>query len=147
MRKLFLSVALLTIAVTPAFTQTPSKPQAVTDAEQAVVKLTHEWLAAEERVDRATLRRIIADDFQGTGPRGTTVFKDDVIPEEGSQGGLSVSVRDVKARVFGETAVATGGGVQKSGEQRELRFTVIFTKRGDSWQMVAGHLSAVPGNQ
>jgi hypothetical protein len=144
MRKLFLSVALLATAVTPALSQTPSKPQSVTDAEQTVMKLTHAWLEAEERVDRATLRRIIADDFQGTGPRGNTVLKDDVIPEEGSQGGLSLNVRDVKARVFGETAVVTGSGVKKSGEKGELRFTVIYTRRGDSWLMVAGHLSAVP---
>ena len=144
MRKLFLSVALLTAAVTPALSQTASKPQSVTDAEQTVMKLTHAWLEAEERVDRATLRRIIADDFQGTGPRGNTVLKDDVIPEEGSQGGLSLNARDVKARVFGETAVVTGSGVQKSEEKRDLRFTVIYTRRGDTWQMVAGHLSVVP---
>src|SRR5688500_19009440 len=126
MRKLFLSVALLAAVVTPSLTQTQSKPQPVTDAEQTVLKLTRDWLEAEERHDRTTLRRIIADDFQGTGPRGNTVFKDDVIPEEGSQGGLSLNVRDVKARVFGETAVVTGSGVQKAEEKRELRFTVIY---------------------
>ena len=144
MQKLFLSIALLTAVVTPALAQTTSKPQPVTDAEQIVLKLTSAWLEAEERNDRPTLRRIIADDFRGTGPRGNTVFKDDVIPEEGSQGGLSLNVRDVKARVFGDTAVVTGSGVQKAEEKRELRFTVIYTRRGDTWQMVAGHLSAVP---
>jgi ketosteroid isomerase-like protein len=142
MRKLFLSVALLTVVITSGPAQTAPKPQSVTDAEQTVLKLTRAWLEAEERHDRATLRRIIADDFQGTAPTGRTVFKEDVIPQEGTQsGGLAVSLEDAKARVFGETAVVTGSGVQKSGEKRDLKFTVIYTKRGDSWQMVAGHLS------
>jgi ketosteroid isomerase-like protein len=145
MGKLFLSVALLTVVITPGLTQTEPKPQSVTDAEQTVLKLTRAWLEAEERHDRATLRRIIADDFQGTAPTGRTVFKEDVIPLEGTQsGGLAVSLEDAKARVFGETAVVTGSGVSKSREKGELRFTVIYTKRGDNWQMVAGHLSAVP---
>jgi ketosteroid isomerase-like protein len=142
MRRLFLSVALLTVVITTGLTQTAPKPQSNTDAEQTVLKLTRAWLEAEERQDRVMLRRIIADDFQGTAPTGHTVFKEDVIPQEGTQSrGLAVSVQDVKARVFGETAVVTGSGVPKSGEKGELRFTVIYTKRGDNWQMVAGHLS------
>jgi ketosteroid isomerase-like protein len=68
-----------------------------------------------------------------------------LIPMEGSQaGGLAVQVEELKARMFGDTSVVTGRGVQKAGEKRQLRFTVVFAKRGDSWQMVAGHLSAVP---
>ncbi len=142
MRKLCLVLALLTAAVSVSFSQTPAK---TTDAEQAVLKLTSDWLDAEQRHDRATLQRIIADDFQGTAPRGNTVFKEDVIPKEGTQsGGLAINSSDVKARVFGDTAVVTGHGEQKAGEKRELRFTVIFTRRNDAWQMVGGHLSAVP---
>lgn len=137
MKKLLVAVALLVIGAPIAYSQS--------NTEQAILKLTRDWLAAEEGHDRATLLRIIADDFQGTGPRGTTVFKEDVIPTEGSQsGGLAIQVDDLKARMFGDTSVVTGRGVQKVGEKRQLRFTVVFAKRGDSWQMVAGHLSAVP---
>lgn len=151
MRKLGFILALLTAAAAPVFTQTTSAQTAPKAAdqnpsiEQSVLQVTRDWLDAEERHDRATLRRIIADDFQGTAPRGNTVFKEDVIPEEGSQsGGLAISTSDLKARVFGDTAVVTAHGVQKAGEKRELRFTVVFTKRDNRWQMVAGHLSAVP---
>jgi ketosteroid isomerase-like protein len=136
MKNRLVVVALLVISASVAYSQS--------NAEQGILKLTRDWLAAEERHDRATLLRIIADDFQGTGPMGNTVFKEDVIPMEGSQaGGLAVQVEDLKARMFGDTAVVTGRGVQKAGEKRELRFTVVFAKRGESWQMVAGHLSAV----
>jgi ketosteroid isomerase-like protein len=122
--------------------QTPAKAD---NAEEAVLKVTREWLDAEERHDRATLQRIIADDFQGTAARGNTLSKNDVIPQQGAQaGGLSITTSDVKVRFFGDTAVVTAHGVQKSGEKRQLRLTIIFTKRDNQWQMVAGHISAVP---
>ena len=146
MSKLFIVIGLLTIAVTPVFAQNaPTTSTTPASAEQVILQLTREWLAAEESHDRAALQRIIADDFQGTTPMGHTVFKADVIPEEGSQsGGLAINTSDVKARVFGDTAVVTAHGVQKLGEKRELRFTVVFARRDNRWQMVAGHLSAVP---
>lgn len=140
MRKLCLVVGLLLAVVSPVLAQTKAA-----STEQTILQLTRDWLAAEESHDRATLQRIIADDFQGTAPSGNTVFKEDVLPIEGTQsGGLSISTSELKARVFGDIAVVTAHGVQKSGEKRELRFTVVFAKRDDRWQMVAGHLSAVP---
>ena len=145
MRKPCLVLALLITASTSVFAQAPPKagdPPA--NAEQIVLQLTRDWLAAEESHDRATLQRIIADDFQGTGPGGNTVVKADVIPEEGSQSGLAIATSNVKARVFGDAAVVTARGVSKKGEKGELRFTVVFAKRDNRWQMVAGHLSAVP---
>jgi ketosteroid isomerase-like protein len=146
MQRLFLVIGLLTVVVSPAFAQTTPKTAGQTaSAEDSVLQITREWLAAEESRDRATLQRIIADDFRGTGPWGQTVFKVDVIPEEGSQsGGLAINTSNLKVRVFGDTAVVTAHGVQKAGEKRELRFTVVFAKRDNRWQMVAGHLSAVP---
>lgn len=151
MRRLGIILVLLAAAAAPAFTQTTSTQPAskVIDqkvsVEDSVLQVTREWLTAEESRDRATLQRIIADDFRGTGPWGQTVLKADVIPEEGSQsGGLAINASNLRARVFGDTAVVTANGVQKVGEKRELRFTVVFTKRDNRWQMVAGHLSAVP---
>jgi len=146
MRKHFLLAASLLIAASmPALAQTTAKPEPNNVAEQTVLKLTQEWLAAEEHIDREVLNRIIADDFLGTGPMGTTVSKTDVIPAEGSGGhGLAISGLDIKVRVFGDTAIVTGRGVPKVNDRPELRFTVVFVKRADRWQMVAGHLSPVP---
>jgi ketosteroid isomerase-like protein len=146
MKKLFLITGLLTAVVSPVFAQTASKTSDQNASiEQSVLQLTRDWLAAEERHDRATLQRIIAEDFQGTTPMGNTISKEDVVPPEGTpSGGLSINTSELKARVFGDTAVVTAHGVQKAGEKRELRFTVVYTKRDDRWQMVAGHLSTVP---
>lgn len=148
MYKSLLIIALLITATTAAFAQTARVPEQNNAAEQAVLKVTQEWLAAEERTDRATLNRIIADDFLGTGPRGTTVSKKDVIPQEGADAhGLRISGQDIKVRLFGDTAIVTGRGVPKTQapeERPEMRFTIVFMRRADSWKMVAGHLSAVP---
>lgn len=146
MRKLFLVISLLATVGSPVQLQTPTKAVDQTgNIEQTVLQLTADWLAAEERHDRTTLQKIIADDFQGIAPRGNTVFKEDVLPAaDGHSGGLSLSTSEVKARVFGDTTVVTGHGVQKAGQKGEVRFTVVFAKRNDRWQMVAGHLSAVP---
>ena len=146
MRKSLLIIGLLAAVVSPAVAQTtPKTTDQNANIEQNVLQLTRDWLAAEEHHDRAALQRIIADDFQGTSPMGNTIFKDDVVPSDGTQsGGLSISTSELKARVFGDTAVVTAHGIQKAGEKRELRFTVVFAKRDDHWQMVAGHLSAVP---
>jgi ketosteroid isomerase-like protein len=146
MRKLIVIIGLLTAAVFPVFAQTtPKAGDQNATIEESVLQLTRDWLAAEERHDRATLQRIIADDFQGIAPMGNTVSKNEVLPAEGSQsGGLSISASDLKARIFGDIAVVTANGVQKFGEKRELRFTVVYAKRNDRWQMVAAHLSTVP---
>ena len=146
MLKMLFVISLLFSAVILTFAQTAVKtPDQSNGVEQRVLKLTQEWLAAEERHDRAALDGIIADDFLGTGPGGNTVSKRDVIPLEGTQaGGLSVTGQDIKVRVFGNAAVVIGRGVGKTQEKTELRFTVVFVKREDRWQMVAGHLSRVP---
>ena len=147
MRKILLLTSLFIAAAMPAFAQTAAKPEQNNSAEQAVLKLTQEWLDAESNVDRAALNRIIADDFLGTGPMGTTVTKADVIPREGVSHGLNITGQDLKVRVFGDTAIVTGRGLPKGPPERpEIRMTVVFLKRADRWQMVAGHLSAVPPN-
>lgn len=148
MRRILLATFLFIAAAIPAFTQTAAgSDQNNSAAEQAALKLTQEWLDAESKVDRSALNRIIADDFLGTGPRGTMVSKTDVIPREGPDAhGLAITGQDIKVRVFGDTAIVTGRGVPRVQAQPELRMTVVFVKRGDRWQMVAGHLSAVPPN-
>lgn len=149
MHKLLLVIALLTAAATAAFAQTAAKSAAQSDSvEQTVLRLTQEWLDADEKHDRAALDKIIASDFSGIAPRGRTVYKRDIIPEAGTTEGrgLDITTQDVKVRVFGDTAIVTGRGVSKNPrpERGELNFTVIFVKRADRWQLVGAHLSPIP---
>jgi ketosteroid isomerase-like protein len=150
MHKSLLVISLLTAAVATAFSQTTLKTAETKDnSEQAVLQAIQTWLDADERQDRAMLDRIIADDFVGTAPRGRIVAKRDIMPEEGTTGGhgLSISAQDIKVRILDDTAIAVGRGLPKTQERQprpELRFTVVFAKRADRWQMVAAHLSPVP---
>lgn len=147
MQRIFVVAALVIAASTVASGQGASTPAGQGgSAEQAVVKVTNDWIEAEGRCDRPTLETIVADDFVGTAPAGQTVKKSDVLPRcvAGSGGGLQMSGQDIKARLFGDTAVVTGRGVGKGQGAPEIRFTVIFVKRQSMWQMVAGHLSRVP---
>jgi len=146
--KSFLVITLFIATVAATFSQTTPKTGAPKDnPEQAVLQAIQTWLEADERQDQATLNLLIADDFVGIAPRGRMVSKHDSIPEEGSRGhGLSISAQDVKVRILGDTAIAVGRGLPKiqGPEARpELRFTVVFAKRADRWQMIAVHLSPV----
>jgi ketosteroid isomerase-like protein len=151
MLKSLLVIGLFIAATTPIVASTLSDtPQTNNSVEQAVLKVVQDWLVADERQDRAALNKIIADDFLGTGPMGTIVSKQDVIPREGTPAqaqGLRINGQDLNARVFGDTAIVTGRGVPKASAPEgrpDIRFTLVFVKRAESWQMVAGHLSAIP---
>lgn len=151
MQKFLLVIALLSVAVAAAFSQTQKPAESKDSSEQAVLQAIQTWLEADEHQDRATLNKIIGDDFVGTAPRGRVVNKRDIIPEEGTTGGhgLSINAQDIKVRILGDTAIAIGRGLPKTQgpEARpELRFTVVFAKRADHWQMVAAHLSPVLSN-
>ncbi len=52
---------------------------------------------------------------------------------------------DVRARLFGNTAVATwlDQGTNLAGRVSQNRFTVVFVRRGDGWQMVHIHSTGV----
>lgn len=148
MQKFLLVIALLSVTVAAAFSQTQKPAELKDSSEQAVLQAIQTWLEADEHQDRSTLNKIIGDDFVGTAPRGRVVNKRDIIPEEGTTGGhgLSIRAQDIKVRILGDTAIAIGRGLPKTQgpEARpELRFTVVFVKRADHWQMVAAHLSPV----
>lgn len=142
--KRMLIMALVTVAVSsPTFGQGTGTGR-ISGAEQEALQVSKEWIEAEGRHDRAVLDRIIAADFEGTGPAGNAVTKDDIVPSDGSQaGGISMTGQDLRAHVFGDTAVVTGRGLPQ-GEEKELRFTLVYIKRQSRWQMVAAHLSGVP---
>jgi ketosteroid isomerase-like protein len=148
MRTILMIAAFVFASATCASGQATSKAaedQSSNSAEQAVLKVTNEWLDAEGRNDRAALDRIIAEEFIGTSPMGNAITKKDVVPTGNARaGGLSMSAQDLKARVFGDTAVVTGRGLPKGRETDEVRFTIVLVKRASGWQLVAGHISPLP---
>lgn len=114
--------------------------------EDELVNLVREWLNAEARNDRPALDRMIADDFLGRAFGGNIVTKSDVVPPEGAGGSRfsQSSLKESTARVFGSTGVAMGRvAVEGQKPAGEFRFTLVYAKRQQGWQMVAAHLAPV----
>ena len=142
MKRMFIIAALAIAISATTFAQNGgSKADQGSNTEEAVLKLTNDWVNAEGNRDAAAMDRIIAEDFVGTAFNGTSVTKKMVMPGPNSGGGMSFATSDLKARAFGETAVVTGRSTLKGEQKAEFYFTLLFVKRQDRWQMVAAHLS------
>ena len=114
------------------------------EAEREVRQLEDEIADAVVRRDTGFVDRVWADDFVFTGVRGEVKGKADILTEL-KAGDLQFDVLkfdDVRVQVFGDAAVATGRattkGSSKQGEiSGEFRYTRVYVKRLDTWQLVA----------
>jgi ketosteroid isomerase-like protein len=111
--------------------------------EDQVAQLERDWLAADGKGDPAALRRIIADDFIGTSFNGTTLNKEDIIPERSGPGGFAgATPGETNVRVFGDTSVLMGVVNTVGGpEPRQIRVTLVCQKKPQGWQIIAAQLT------
>jgi ketosteroid isomerase-like protein len=96
-----------------------------------ILRLEEAWLHAR---DAATLERILAPDFIHVLPTGDFISKEQHIAwfrQHGSN--PDARFRDLRIRIYGNVAIATGTVVAK---ERETVFTDVFVKRGGRWQAV-----------
>jgi hypothetical protein len=109
--------------------------------------LAKAWLTR----DRAMVERIIAPEWTSTGPDGSTTDRASVLAQvfETSVHKIdNLEIDDVKARVFGHSAVVTGrthgvGEFEGFAYDVVIRFTDTFVRREGRWQAVASHASLV----
>jgi len=127
---------------------TKESPQ---ESERILKNLEQEWSTAPFRHDAAALDRIIADDWVSFTWDGETITKAQVIADasSGANTAQSQEMQDVKVRVFGDSAVVTGGLLQKSQYQgRDMSghylWTDVFVRRNGRWQAVASQTTRVP---
>ena len=112
-------------------------------AEQTIIQMEREWSTLSIKKDIAGLQRIIADDFSGVESSGRIINKDQAINdiESGGDGIQSKTTKDVKVKVYGDTAVVTGrllieGKKEKEDYNLQLLFSDLWVKRGGQWQVV-----------
>ena len=122
-----------------------SLPQ-TSNPEDPVLQLVQTWLSAESEGDSATLDKLIADDFLGTGPGGNILNKTDIVPPGGGERPKMPKslLKESTVRVFGNTAVVMGSVAYEALPQPGFRFTLVFLNRGQGWKMIAAHLASLP---
>ncbi|HEY0547909.1 MAG TPA: nuclear transport factor 2 family protein [Pyrinomonadaceae bacterium] len=116
------------------------------DAEQQVLSVEHQYIAAHLRGDAAALNDILADDFVIKCPRGTITNKALrlALLERPSFTFEMFDTSDVQVNVNGNSATVTGIAHIRAGYSWESRlyeptysFTRLYEKRDGRWQIVS----------
>jgi enamine deaminase RidA (YjgF/YER057c/UK114 family) len=121
------------------------------DVASLLTEMQHRLATAWVGRDRAFIESVLADEWTVTDLSGRTLTRAQVLEETFASDERRVDsmvVDDIKVRPFGLCAVVTGrtraaGTYQGQSVSVTLRFTDVFTIRGDGWQAVTSHATAV----
>ena len=119
-------------------------------AEQDVMGIEKEMLAAVLKGDTGPSERYLADNYVFTGPDGLRTGKAQSI-EDLKSGNLKLqaaSLDDTKVQVYGDTAIVTYSSKDKGTYKGKdisgnTRWTDVFVKQKGRWMIVASHVSSV----
>jgi ketosteroid isomerase-like protein len=118
--------------------------------EKTILQMERDWTEAGLKKDAKTMDRIVADDWTATDFLGKTVTKSQAIAEmkSGESVSQSVTLGEMKVRVFGNTAIVTGSDTEKStykGKDSSGKYvwTDVFVNRNGKWQAVASQSTKV----
>jgi hypothetical protein len=114
--------------------------------EHTVLRIEHEWLRALVERDRATLDRILADDFVDSNWKGELHTKRQVLEGLGAPRPYSQHLRDIKIQLDGSMAVARGLNEIRGKDglvAMRIRFTDVLLYRHGNWQAVAAQETPV----
>jgi ketosteroid isomerase-like protein len=140
----FVLASLLCVSV-PA-----SQTKSTADTEKAVAALEQKWLEAQRAGNPDILAPLLADSLVNTGVDGKVTGRAETLADIKSIKWASAEYSDVKVRVYGDTAIATGSfrgkGNDASGKplDQNERWTDTWVKMpGGKWQCVATQASSV----
>lgn len=138
-----IAFAALSLSAAPAFA---GPPQSESTAA-AVMKVEHEWLAALQTHDVATLARVLAREYIDSDFQGEAITRAQFLayfagPAPRPTPLIQQSFADTKVRFVadGEVAIVTGVVVTRIRPDlvRHSRFTDVFVWRDGRWQAVTG---------
>ena len=143
MKKLLFIMILAVVSSTPTLAQS--------DAEREVLKLTKEYEGGIARRDASVHERLFADDYTYTPGNGKFMGREEHMQftKSGALAVESLRGEDVRARVYGETAVvtglwvATGRRAGQESKESKIRFILVYVRRGGRWQIVAEQRTGV----
>jgi ketosteroid isomerase-like protein len=143
-------IRILAVVVLVAAAATLLMGQTRREVEQSLMQTEREWVEAAQKKDAATLDRILADDWVGQGPTGTATKAESLADLKSGDNKLeSITLGDMKVRVFGDTAVVTGSDDEKSSYKGtdtsgHYTWTDVFVKRQGRWQAAASQGTRMP---
>jgi ketosteroid isomerase-like protein len=131
--------------------ETTKSTGAQAGVEQQLKQMEDDWQKATRSKDAASLKRIIADDWVATDDKGKKLNREQYISQTTSNTDVVQSNEntDMQVRVYGNTAVVTGGLTEKGTRNGTAyvdtyRWTDVFVKSGDHWQAVVSQWAKVP---
>lgn len=116
---------------------------AATDAapdRAQIVALEHHWLDAIRTRDRDALEAILAADFVDINANGRMRDRDEAIAHASAPPDTTQAITQLKVRVHGDTAIATGINTVHSTTKDwtvEVAFTDVFVRGNHGWQAVS----------
>jgi ketosteroid isomerase-like protein len=128
---------MMPLLIAAALLAAPPPRPAAADARLRAVE--HEWITAAVHRDRATLDRLLADNFIDISYRGQRRTKADVLDAQAAPPGSRQTLSDLQVRVYGETGIVTGVNTVSIGKQApvRIRFTDVFVRAGNGWRAVS----------
>lgn len=111
-----------------------------TTASAQVAALERQWLAAILHEDRHALENVLARGFVDINASGQVRDRDEAIAHASAPAHTTQAITQLKVRVYGATAIATGINTVHSTTQGwtvEVAFTDVFVRAGDGWQAVS----------
>ena len=128
-----------------------SKAAKAGGVEQQLKEMEDDWQKATRAKDTAALKRIIAEDWAATNEMGKILNREEYLSQTTANTDVIQSNEntDMLVRVFGDTAVVTGGLTEKGTRNGTAytdiyKWTDVFVKRGGHWQAVASQWAKVP---
>jgi ketosteroid isomerase-like protein len=130
---------------------TKSKGAQAGGVEQQLKQMEDDWQKATRTKDAATLKRIIAEDWVATDDKGKILNREQYTSQTTSNPDVIQSNEnfDMQVRVYGDTAVVTGGLTDRGTRNGTAyldtyRWTDVFVKRGGHWQAVVSQWAKFP---
>jgi ketosteroid isomerase-like protein len=126
-------------------------PAPARDAGREVERLERDLVAAIGRGDLATYDRIVADDYVAFEASGKTTPKAQILASyrSGARKYTDLTIFDVQARVFGDTAVVSAKtkGLRRERDRdvpNRVRYIRVYAKRDGQWRAVAQMAAPLP---
>jgi hypothetical protein len=117
-------------------------------AEVQIRDIEREWAQVGVTADPAAAERLLADDFLGIAPDGTSYTKQALLDQlRANPAPLSANeIEDLRVRFFKNVAVVQGheSFIRKDGEKGRYAATDVLVRRDGRWRIVAAHDAVAP---